>query len=242
GIRALLLRRVVRRDGKRAESDRERLAERHDAADDRKAEDAMARHGGVDRPRHLRDRAGRRPDGDGPVPGAAHHHGLEDSLAGDGHMPKPPLAGALRALGALEPALEALDPSAGVHELLLARVEGVALGADLDVQLRLGRADLERVPAGARHRRQHVIGMDTGLHRSPRIAAACLATAFPPETMTTVGPSAMSTFPARTAAAAAAPAGSQASFARVYRNRMPSAISSALTRTLSTRPRQIWSA
>src|SRR5437588_11961909 len=132
-------------------------------------------------------------------------------------------AGALRALGALEPALEALDPSTGVHELLLARIEGVALGADLDVQLRLGRVDLERVPTGARHRRQHVIGMDTGLHRSPRIAAACLATAFPPETMTTVGPSAMSTFPARTAAAAAAPAGSQASFARVYRKRMPSA-------------------
>src|SRR5579864_1753094 len=115
------------------------------------------------------------------------------------------LARALGALGALEPALEALDPSAGVHELLLARVEGVALGADLDVQLRLGRMDLERVPAGTGHRREHVIGMDTGLHRPPRIAAACLATAFPPETMTTVGPFARSTFPARTAAAAAAP-------------------------------------
>src|SRR5438477_2396058 len=103
---------------------------------------------------------------------------------------------ALRALGALESALEALDPSAGVHELLLARVEGVALGADLDVQLRLGRVDLERVPAGARHRREHVIGMDTGLHRVPRIAAASLATTFPPETTATVGP-AISTFPAR---------------------------------------------
>src|SRR5690242_6747632 len=45
---------------------------------------------------------------------------------------------ALGALGALEPALEALDPSTGVHELLLAPIEGVALGADLDVQLRLG--------------------------------------------------------------------------------------------------------
>src|SRR5581483_2727919 len=52
----------------------------------------------------------------------------------------------LGALGALEPALEALDPSTGVHELLLARVEGMALGADLDVELGLGRADLERVP------------------------------------------------------------------------------------------------
>src|SRR5437588_12275951 len=122
-------------------------------------------------------------------------------------------AGALRALGALEPALEALDPSTGVHELLLARIEGVALGADLDVQLRLGRMDLERVPARARHRREHVIGMDTGLHRLPRLAAASLATTLPPETTATVGP-ARSTFPARMAATAAAPAGSQASFAR----------------------------
>src|SRR5437868_2917107 len=150
-------------------------------------------------------------------------------------------AGALRALGALEPALEALDPSTGVHELLLARIEGVALGADLDVQLRLGRMDLERVPARARHRREHVIGMDTGLHRLPRIAAASLATTLPPETTATVGP-ARSTFPARMAATAAAPAGSQASFARAYRKRMPSAISASLTRTLSTAPRQIWRA
>src|SRR6266404_751479 len=118
------------------------------------------------------------------------------------------LARALGALGALEPALEALDPPTGVHELLLGRIEGVALGADLDVQLRLGRADLERVPAGARHRGEHVIGMNTGLHRESRIAAACSGTEFPPETTTTVGP-ASSTFPARTAAAAAAPAGSQ---------------------------------
>src|SRR5690348_6950327 len=123
------------------------------------------------------------------------------------------LAAALGALGALEPALEALDPSTGVHELLLARVEGVALGADLDVQLRLGRVDLKRVPAGARHRGEHVIGMDTGLHRPPRIAAACSATTLPPETTATVG-TARSTFPARIAATAAAPAGSQASFAR----------------------------
>src|SRR5581483_11885921 len=148
------------------------------------------------------------------------------------------LARALGALGALEPALEALDPSAGVHELLLARVEGVALGADLDVQLRLGRMDLERVPAGARHRGEHIFGMDTGLHRSARIAAAWWGTEFPPETTTTVGP-ARSTFPASTAAAAAAPAGSQASFARAYRKRIPSASSASLTRTLSTAPRQI---
>src|SRR4051812_633202 len=44
---------------------------------------------------------------------------------------------ALGALGPLEPALEALDPAAGVHELLLARIERVAVRADLDVELGL---------------------------------------------------------------------------------------------------------
>src|SRR5438045_4556415 len=68
------------------------------------------------------------------------------------------LAAALRALGALEPTLEALHPSARVEQLLLARVEGMALRADLDVQVRLRRARLERVPAGARHRREDVVG------------------------------------------------------------------------------------
>src|SRR5436853_3532611 len=56
------------------------------------------------------------------------------------------LLGALGALSALEPLLEALHPAAGVHELLLARVERVALGTNLDVQLRLRRSRLERVP------------------------------------------------------------------------------------------------
>src|ERR1044071_1527426 len=36
--------------------------------------------------------------------------------------------------GLLETPLEALDAPTGVHELLLARVEGMALGADLHVQ------------------------------------------------------------------------------------------------------------
>src|SRR5262245_34247213 len=38
--------------------------------------------------------------------------------------------------------LEALDPATRVDQLLLARVEGVARGADLDVQLRLRRAGI----------------------------------------------------------------------------------------------------
>src|SRR5581483_440624 len=109
---------------------------------------------------------------------------------------------------------EALHPAAGVDELLLARVEGMALRADLDVQLRLRRARLERVPAGARDRREHVLGMDLRLHRSTRIAAAVPGTTLPPETMaTTLSPGSAATLPARSAAVAVAPAGSGASFA-----------------------------
>src|SRR5262245_49387217 len=58
--------------------------------------------------------------------------------------------------GLLEAPLEALDATAGVHELLLAGVEGMTLGADLDVQLRLGRTGLKLVPARAMNRRENV--------------------------------------------------------------------------------------
>src|SRR5882672_10764480 len=59
--------------------------------------------------------------------------------------------GARCALGLFEPLLEALDASAGIDQLLLARVERVARGADLDVQLGLGGTRRERVPAAAVH-------------------------------------------------------------------------------------------
>src|SRR5262245_38986143 len=120
--------------------------------------------------------------------------------------------GGFSLLRLLEPPLEALDTSTGVDELLLARVERVALGADLDVQLGLGRAGHERVPARAVHGRQNVLGMDVGLHGRARIAAAVSAATFPPET-TTTGRLA-STLPVRSAAAAAAALVSTASFAR----------------------------
>src|SRR5215469_14792008 len=123
-----------------------------------------------------------------------------------------PLAAA-GAVGALQATLEALDAAARVHELLLARVERVALRADLDVELGLGRAGLERVPAGARHRGDDVLGMNIGLHCPLKIAAACSGSTLPPETITTT-PGPDSTLPARIAPAAAAPAGSHASFAR----------------------------
>jgi hypothetical protein len=52
------------------------------------------------------------------------------------------------AAGLLQPALEPLDPAAGVDELLLAGVERVAVRADLDMELGLRGTRLERVPAG----------------------------------------------------------------------------------------------
>src|SRR5436190_1611421 len=129
-------------------------------------------------------------------------------------MPKVLAAGALRALGALEAALEALHPAARVHELLLARVERVAVRADLDVELGSGRSRLERVPAGARHGRDDVLGMDVGLHAA-RIAAACFAATLPPETTATaVSPGSTRTRPESSAAVEAAAPSSAASFVR----------------------------
>src|SRR5207248_2694927 len=72
----------------------------------------------------------------------------------------------LRALLAAPVAtLEPVDAPAGVHELLLARVEGMALGAELDVQVALGRSRGEGVAAGAAHLGHDVVRMDVGLHR-----------------------------------------------------------------------------
>src|SRR4051794_34548057 len=58
-------------------------------------------------------------------------------------------------------ALEPVDATTGVDELLLARIEGVALAAELDVHVvALGRSGGERVPAGTPHLGHHVVGMD----------------------------------------------------------------------------------
>src|SRR5688572_29944484 len=61
-------------------------------------------------------------------------------------------------------ALEALHATAGVHELLLPRVERVAIRANLDVDLRLGCPRLERIPARTPHGGLYVLGMDPLLH------------------------------------------------------------------------------
>src|SRR6185369_8054910 len=60
--------------------------------------------------------------------------------------------------------LEALHTTGRVHELLLPRVEGMTLGADLDPDVRLGRAGLDDLPAGAGDRRVHIVRMNAHLH------------------------------------------------------------------------------
>jgi hypothetical protein len=59
-----------------------------------------------------------------------------------------------------DPALEALDAPASVHQLLATRVEGVAVRAHLDVQLGLGGAREEFVAAGAAHVCLDVVRVD----------------------------------------------------------------------------------
>src|SRR6185437_14220449 len=67
--------------------------------------------------------------------------------------------------GAAVLALEALDPAGGVHQLLFAGVEGVALGADFHVDVALvGRAGRKAMPAGAYHLDGIVGGMNRRLH------------------------------------------------------------------------------
>ena len=82
-------------------------------------------------------------------------------------MPRALALPAAGAAGLLESALEALDAAAGIDELLLPRVERMAVRADLDVELGFDRTRLERVPAGTGHVRDHILGMDLRLHPRP---------------------------------------------------------------------------
>jgi len=68
---------------------------------------------------------------------------------------------------------EALDPTGGVENLLLARVEGMAGGTDFHVQgLAAGGGGLELVATGAGHFNLDVIGMDSGFHGLLSFASA----------------------------------------------------------------------
>ena len=74
---------------------------------------------------------------------------------------------------------EAFDAAGGVNQLLLAGEEGVAIGADFDVELVAldGRASLKIVAAGAVHRYGVIVGMNTGFHDAPfcRVRSARLS-------------------------------------------------------------------
>src|SRR4051812_46252424 len=78
---------------------------------------------------------------------------------------RPTRAGGLLLLPLLRVApLEALDAATRVEELLLARIERVAVRADLDAEVALRASGLEGVPAGAVDRRDLVIGVRVRLH------------------------------------------------------------------------------
>ena len=65
--------------------------------------------------------------------------------------------------------VKALNAAGGVHQLLLARKEGVATGADFDAEhIALdGRTRLEGAPASAVNSNGMVVRMNTGFHGSP---------------------------------------------------------------------------
>ena len=60
--------------------------------------------------------------------------------------------------------VETVNTSTGVNQLLLAGIERVALGADLNTNVLLGRAGSKSVATGTADRGLFVLGMDTFLH------------------------------------------------------------------------------
>ena len=60
-----------------------------------------------------------------------------------------------------ETLLEAIDASAGIHQLLLAGEERMALGADINLQLLLRAAGFKRLTAHAANDGLAVLGMDS---------------------------------------------------------------------------------
>ena len=139
--------RSVRGDREGAESDRQRLAQREDAADDRQARSAVLEQERGDRPVDLGDLAAQLADGDRPRGRAAHHHALQDGLAPDGraHGPRSPLLlVAAAAARLLQAALELLDAPARVHESVTRRRDCTLSRSRHEA--RPWWSDLERVP------------------------------------------------------------------------------------------------
>ena len=134
---------LVRRPRERAVAEPERLGEARDAAQDR---DVAVLVGPARRPRGRRRRSRRRacaPRSPTWTRRASSRLRGPPGRPCSGVRPCPRIGsiGWLRRLGGRGlllgvPALEALDAATGVNELLLARVEGVALRAELDTQRR----------------------------------------------------------------------------------------------------------
>ena len=61
--------------------------------------------------------------------------------------------------------LEAVYAATCIHQLLLAGIEGMALGADIDPHLLLNGAGFEGFPAYAADDRLVILGMDVLLHQ-----------------------------------------------------------------------------
>jgi len=64
----------------------------------------------------------------------------------------------------VETFLEAIDTSASINQLLFARVEGMAFGANINLHFLLGGAGLKRFTAHAANNALAVLGMDVFLH------------------------------------------------------------------------------
>ena len=60
--------------------------------------------------------------------------------------------------------VEFIHAAAGVDQLLLAGVEGVALGADFNGDVLLGGAGLDHIAAGAADRGGLIVGMNASFH------------------------------------------------------------------------------
>ena len=71
-------------------------------------------------------------------------------------------------------AVELINAAAGVNELLLAGVEGMALGADLNADAGAGGAGLDSGAAGALDNGGLIVRMDSCLHCSFLLIIGCL--------------------------------------------------------------------
>ena len=63
-----------------------------------------------------------------------------------------------------ETLVETVNTSTGVNQLLLAGIERVALGADLNTDVLLSRTGREDITTGTANGSLFVVGMDTFLH------------------------------------------------------------------------------